>query len=71
MKAAEIRERTDEELVRLAAHLREDLYGLRVKKSTNQLENTATLRGMRTDLARVETIQRARQLKMERSKSEG
>lgn len=70
MKMSEMRDRTDEELVRLGVQLQQDLYALRVKKTTNQLENTATLRGVRRDLARLETLRRARQLEVEQSKSE-
>ena len=70
MKMLEMRQRTDEELVRLASQLQEDLYALRVKKTTNQLDNTVSLREARRSLARVETLQRARQLEIEGSKSE-
>ena len=70
MKMSEMRERTDEELVRLGAQLQQDLYALRVKKTTNQLENTASLRDVRRDLARLETLRRARELKIEQSKAE-
>ena len=68
MKLIEIRERTDEELKTLEAQLKEDLYGLRVQKSTNQLENTASLQVLRRDLARVKTVQSARASGIEESK---
>ena len=68
MKMSEIRERTDEELKTLSKQLGEDLYRARVQKATNQLENTGTLRELRRDLARVNTVYRARALGNEESK---
>ena len=70
MKTPEIRERTDEELVTLSRQLAEDHYKLRVQKATNQLEDTNAPRRVRKDLARVNTILRARQLGKEQSKQE-
>ena len=67
MKIGEIRERTDEELVVLADQLQDDHFRLRVKKATNQLENTGLLRINRRELAQVRTVQRARVLKLEQT----
>jgi large subunit ribosomal protein L29 len=68
MKIQEIRERNEEELRTLSRQLSEDLYKLRVQKATNQLENTNALRRTRKDLAKVNTILRARELKLETHK---
>ncbi|PID39620.1 MAG: 50S ribosomal protein L29 [Proteobacteria bacterium] len=68
MKMIEIRERTDEELRTLESQLQEDLYRMRVQKATNQLENTATLKTLKRDLARVKTIQAAREKGVEESR---
>jgi large subunit ribosomal protein L29 len=70
MKVSEIRERTDEELVRLSNQLHSELFALRVKKATNQLEDTASLKQLRLDIARVETIRRAREKGVEESRGE-
>ena len=70
MKPSEIRERTDEELATLTRQLEEDHYKLRVQKATNQLEDTNAPRRLRKDLARVQTILRARKLGAEASKGE-
>jgi len=70
MKTTEIRERTDHELERLAGQIKEDLYRLRVKKATNQLEDTATLRRVSRDLARVLTVRHARNLRIEQGKAD-
>ncbi len=70
MKPAEIRERTDEELVTLTRQLQEDLYKLRVQKATNQLEDTNAPRRVKKDLARVQTVLNARKKGLEESKKE-
>jgi large subunit ribosomal protein L29 len=56
MKAKELRELSDEELAAKGRELRDELFGARVKSATGQLENTARLRTLRRDIARVETI---------------
>jgi len=60
MKISEIRDRTDDELSTLSAQLLDDAYQLSVQKATNQLENTASLKVLRRDLARVKTVRQAR-----------
>jgi large subunit ribosomal protein L29 len=70
MRIEEIRERTDEELKTLSQQLQEDLYKLRVQKATNQLDDTNAPRRTRKDLARVMTVLKARNLKLEQSKKE-
>jgi large subunit ribosomal protein L29 len=71
MRTQEIRDRTDDELEALAKTLAEDLYKLRVEKATNQLENTASIKQVRRDLARLATVRRARNLKLEDAPSKG
>lgn len=68
MKVHEVRERSDEEMAGLVNQLREDLYRLRVRGATNQLENTASLRGARRAIARALTVERARELGVEPSR---
>ena len=60
MKAAELRALSAKELVAKGASLRGEYFTARVKKATSQLENTAQLRSLRRDIARVETLLRAR-----------
>jgi large subunit ribosomal protein L29 len=55
-RPAELRERTDEELLTLTRSLEEDLFKFRVQRYTNQLENTMKIRNTRRTLARVKTI---------------
>jgi large subunit ribosomal protein L29 len=58
MKASEFRELSSEELEAKAGELRGELFNARVRKATGQLENTALLRNLRRDVARVETVLR-------------
>jgi len=68
MRVSEIRERSDDELTNLARQLQDDLYTLRVHRATNQLENTASLRLKKRDLARVLTVLQARQKGLEQGR---
>ncbi|NLY93682.1 MAG: 50S ribosomal protein L29 [Myxococcales bacterium] len=56
MKPADIRERTDAELRELEAELKEKLWKARFQNFTNQLDDTASIRNIRRDIARVKTI---------------
>ncbi len=58
MKASEYRSLSIEELDAKTEALRGELFNLRVKHSTGQLENTAQLRTLRRDIARAETVKR-------------
>ena len=58
MKAKELRDLSLEELEAKERELRGELFNARVKHSTGQLENTAKLRTVRRDVARLETVLR-------------
>jgi large subunit ribosomal protein L29 len=58
MKASEIRDLAMEELEAKARELRGELFNVKVKRSTGQLESTALLKQLRRDIARVETVVR-------------
>lgn len=62
MKAKDLRERTTEHLRELEKSLAVSLFEARFKNFTNRLNDTATIRKTKRDLARVKTIltQRAR-----------
>ncbi len=60
MKATELRDLSDEELAMKAGELRRELFNLKVKHSTGQLEDTARLAHLRRDVARTETVLRER-----------
>ena len=58
MKASELRELSLEELEQKAREQRDRFFNAKVKHATGQLENTAQLRTLRRDVARVETVLR-------------
>jgi large subunit ribosomal protein L29 len=60
MKSAELRELSLAELEAKAQELRGELFNVKIKKSTGQLENTARLTTLRREIARAETILRER-----------
>jgi large subunit ribosomal protein L29 len=56
MKAADLRELTQEELAAKLKEVNEELFKLYFQHSSNQLENTGRLAGARKDLARLKTV---------------
>ncbi len=60
MKPAEIRDMTPEELTRALEDTRRELFNLRVQAQTGQLENSARIRLLRKDIARIMTEMTAR-----------
>jgi len=62
MTAAEIRDMTDDEMRGRVAELQEELFRLRFRSATQQLESTALLGALRRDVARLKTILRQREL---------
>jgi len=56
VKSREFRELSIEELEAKSRELRGELFNVRIKRSTGQLENTAKLRTLRREIARTETI---------------
>ena len=57
MKASELRELSEEQLEERLRELREELFNLRFQYATRQLTNTARIREVRRDIARVLTRQ--------------
>jgi large subunit ribosomal protein L29 len=62
MKAREIKELTAEELLKREKELKEEIFNLRFQHSTGQLDNTARLKQIKKDIARVETVLRQKAL---------
>lgn len=60
MKSAELRQKTPDELKVQLLGLRKEAFNLRFQKATGQLENTARVREVRRDIARVKTILNAK-----------
>jgi large subunit ribosomal protein L29 len=60
IKAAELRDLGDAELVERIRTIRKDLFGLRFQLATGELENTAGVGHAKRDLARALTVARQR-----------
>lgn len=62
MKALEVRKLTDEDLRRELQERQRELFNLRFQRATAKLENTARLRQVRGEIARLRTVVREREL---------
>jgi len=67
MKASEVRELTDAELAQKLEDGRAELFNLRFQMATSQLDNTARVRTVKRDIARIQTEIRAREIAAEKS----
>lgn len=67
MKPAEIRELSDQELQTKLKECRAELFNLRFQMVTGQLDNTARVKLVKKDVARILTEIRARQLAAEKN----
>ncbi|WP_172330306.1 50S ribosomal protein L29 [Mangrovicoccus sp. HB161399] len=56
MNATELREKTPDQLREQLADLKKEAFNLRFQQATSQLENTARMRSVKRDVARVKTI---------------
>jgi large subunit ribosomal protein L29 len=56
LKASELKSLSVAELEQKSAELRDELFNARIRRATEQLEDTASLRRVRRDIARVETV---------------
>jgi large subunit ribosomal protein L29 len=56
MDASELRPKTSDELKTQLAELRKEQFNLRFQRASGQLENTARVRQVRRDIARIMTI---------------
>lgn len=62
MQPYEIRVMTSAEIGQRLDEAYEELFNLRFQKHTGQLKNTARLQQVRTDIARLKTVLREREL---------
>ena len=56
MKAADIRLLSDDQASEELERLKKEQFNLRFQRATGQLENTARVRQVRRDIARLQTI---------------
>jgi large subunit ribosomal protein L29 len=66
MKTKEVRNLDDEQLVEKVRDFRQELFNLRFRNTTGELENTARLGEARKSLARTLTIAKQRGIDVER-----
>ena len=67
MKAKELRDLKSEELIVKLNDFKSELFSLRFQLATGQLENTARIKMVKKDIARVKTILAERKLKETRA----
>ena len=60
--ASELRELNDAELANRLREFKEELFNLRFQNATGQLDNTARVGQVKKDIARCETLLRAREI---------
>ena len=63
MKGKELHSMTDEELKNKLGELKTELFNLRFRHVSGQLENPMTIASCKKDIARVNTVIRERELK--------
>ncbi|MFI3326587.1 MAG: 50S ribosomal protein L29 [Clostridia bacterium] len=62
MKASEMKDMTNEELVSKLKDLQAELFNLRFQLAVNQLDNPMRIKAVKKDIARVKTVIRANEL---------
>ena len=65
MKARELREFTDDELVNKEQELKDQLFKMKFQHALGQLEDAMKLKNIKKDLARIKTILREKSKGME------
>jgi large subunit ribosomal protein L29 len=60
MKPQEVRTMTPDQQSEQLASLKKEQFNLRFQRATGQLENTARVRAVRRDIARIKTVQTQR-----------
>jgi len=69
MKSAEYRGMSDEQLALSLKEVVKNLFQLRFQSATERLEAPSEIRKAKREIARIQTIQRERHLKIDRSKA--
>jgi large subunit ribosomal protein L29 len=60
VRTSELRDLSDNELIRRLNDTRKELFNLRFQAATGALENSARVRGAKRDIARILTVQNER-----------
>ena len=56
MKATDLKDKTPDQLRDQLVALKKEAFNLRFRQATNQIENTARMRHVRRDVARIKTV---------------
>ena len=63
MDAADLNTKSADELKQLLGDLKKEQFNLRFQRASGQLENTARVRVVRRDIARIKTVMHAKATK--------
>ena len=66
MKASEVHNMKDDELLERLKQAKEEHFGLRFQHATGELENTSTMGEARRDIARLLTVAKERGIDVEK-----
>jgi len=66
MKASDVHNLRDDELVERLKQARDEQFSLRFQHATGELENTSRLGGLKRDVARLLTVAKERGIDLER-----
>ena len=61
-KAVELRELTDDALLHRLVETKQEIYNLRFRNATGQLDSAAELGKLRREVARINTVLRSREI---------
>ena len=61
MKPSDVRVMSEDQMKDELVKLKKEQFNLRFQRATGQLENTARMRQIRRDIARIQTIARVKQ----------
>ena len=67
MKGEDVRAKTSDELVDQLRDLKKEQFNLRFQRASGQLENTARMRVVRRDIARIKTVLGQRRAEAEKA----
>jgi large subunit ribosomal protein L29 len=67
MKMKEINEKTKEELESKLTEVKKNLFTIKFKKATGQLENYMMIYNLKKDIAKINTLIREKELSMDKN----
>jgi large subunit ribosomal protein L29 len=67
MKMKEINEKTKEELESKLTEVKKNLFAIKFKKATGQLENYMMINNLKKDIARINGLIREKELSMDKN----